>query len=215
MDLNIIQEYLVSLGFTVDKQGLQKFQDALRKMTEQVERATTGTPFGMAAQFAKAGAAVTTVLGAIVSGTVGLMNIVAAGDLQMQLFARRMFTSTDAARDLKYATDALGYSLEEIVWGPKELQERFKELIDIEKQMTHTLGPDFEIQAKRIRDIRFEFTKLDVELKFFAMTLTRDLSKALFGDENAILTKLQNWNKWFVENMPKISAEFTSSLKPV
>lgn len=215
MDISVIQEYLVSLGWKIDQQGLQRFQDALRKMTDAVEQATTGTPFGMATMFAKAGAAVTGTLTAIATGTVAMMNTVAQGDLQMQLFARRMFMGTDAARDLKFATDALGYSLEEIVWGPKELQERLKELIGVEKEMTTVLGPDFEVQARRIRDIRFEFTKLDVELKFFAMTLTRDLSKALFGDENAILTKLQNWNKWFVQNMPEISRGFVAHLKPV
>lgn len=215
MDVNVLQEYLVSLGWKIDQPGLQKFQDALRKATELVERATVGTPFGMASMFVKAGAVITGVLAGIASGVVGVANSVAQGDMDMQLFARRMFMGTDAARQLKYATDALGYSLEEIVWGPKELQERFRELISVEKEMTQRLGPDFEIQARRIRDIRFEFTKLDVELKFFAMTLTRDLSKALFGDENAILTRLQNWNRWFIENMPRLSQELAGHLAPI
>lgn len=213
-DLSVIKQYLVSLGFTVDQPSLNKFQDALRTVSQQVERATMGT-FGIASLFAKTGAAVTGALASIAAGTVGLMDHVAQSDLQFQLFARRMFISTDAARSLKIATDALGYSLEEIVWGPREIQERFRTLTGDQAILQRGLGGDFETQMRRIRDIRFELTRLEVASKYFLMNLVKSLSVMLGGDENSLLNKLREFNQWFQQNIPAIANQVASYLAPV
>lgn len=215
MDLDVIKSYLVSLGFAVDQPELAKFNDALRNVAVQVERVTTGTPFGMVSMFAKAGAAVAGILTTVAAGTVGLMDHVANADLGYQLFARRMFMTTDAAKNLKIATDALGVSLEDIVWGPKELQERFGILTGDQSRMQAGLGGDFEAQMKQIRDVRFEFTRLEVELKYLAMGVVQDLSRALFGNESSLLVELRTFNEWFIENLPKISQVISDRLVPI
>lgn len=215
MDLDVIKSYLVSLGFTVDQPELNKFNQALRNIAVQVERVTTGTPFGMVSLFAKAGVAVTGVLATIAAGTVGLMDHVAQSDLGFQLYARRMFMTTNAAKTLKIATDALGVSLEDIVWGPKELQERFGTLTADQGRMQGGLGGDFEQQMRMIRDVRFEFTRLEVELQYLSMGVVKSLSKALFGDEGSLLKQLRGFNEWFQGHLPEISDEIANRLAPI
>ena len=214
MDANVLSSYLVRLGFDVRQDEFRKFQDALRKVTQQVEYATVGAS-GIAGMFLKAGGAIAGVLAGIVTGTVALADNVAQADLGFQIYARRMFMSTDAAKQLKIATDALGYSLEDIIWGPKELQERFGALVTDQQKMMKELGPDFEIQMRRLRDVRFEFTRMGVEVKYLAMEVVKDLSKALFGDETSLLNRLREFNDWIIKNLPNIAQEITQRLVPI
>lgn len=215
MDLEVIKSYLVSLGFTVDQPELNKFNSVLRDVAVSVERFTVGTPLGIVGLFAKAGAAIAATLTTIAAGTVGLMDHVANADLDFKLFARRMFMTENAAKSLKIATDALGYSLEDIVWGPKELRDRFGVLISDQQRMQTGLGPDYEKQLKTIRDIRFEFTRLEVEGKYFAMYLVKSLGALLGGDESTLLRKFREFNDWFQKNMPRISQELATRLVPI
>lgn len=210
-DLSVIKEYLVRLGFDVKSNELAKFNDALRSATQQVERVTSG----MTKAFVVAGGAVLTTLTAIATGTVGLMDHVAQSDLGFQVWARRMYLSTDAAKSLKIATDALGYSLEDIVWGPKELQERFGILQGDQARMMGGLGGDFETQMRRIRDIRFEFTRLGVELQYLAMQVVKSLSVRLFGNEGTLLERLKEFNDWFISRLPQLGDKVATYLVPV
>jgi hypothetical protein len=165
--------------------------------------------------FLLAGATVTGVLTSIAAGTVGLMDHVAGADLDMQLLARRLYLSTDAARKMKTATDALGYSIEEIVWGPPELAERYRALINDQNKMLDNLGSkDFEKQMRMLRDVGFQFTRLKVDLGYFAMFIVKDLSKALWGDENALLRKLSGFADWFRDNMPGIAESIATKVAP-
>lgn len=209
---NIINEYLVNLGWQVDLPGQTRFNDALRLATREVEKFTGGMTKGFLVAGAEATAALTSISGA----AIGLMSHVADSDLQFQVYARRMFLTTDAARGLKLATDALGYSIEDIIFGPPELRERYSKLIADEQKMFAMFGgSDFEAQMRKIRDIRFEFTRMGLEAKVFSMVLTKDLSKALFGEEDGLQKKLQRINDWFIENLPNISQKVTTYLVPV
>lgn len=212
MDISVIKSYLVELGFQVDHPQLSAFNDALRKTAAQVERFTTGT-FGIAGMFVKAGAAITTTLTGIAGATLGLLDHVAASDLGFQVMARRMFVSVDAARSLKTATDALGYSLEDVIWGPKELRERFGVLIGDQKTLAAGLGPDFEKQMKGIRDIRFEFTRLEVAVKYGVMGLAANIARSLFGDD--ISGKLHERVNKFMKDLPEIAQQISTYLVPV
>lgn len=209
MARNVLNEYLVDLGFDVNQNQLAKFNDALRTAGQSVDRFVSG----MGGGFLKAGATALSVLTSIAGATVGMMDHVAESDLQFQVFARRMFLTTDAARSLKMATDALGYSIEDIIWGPPELRERYGQLLK-DQARTGVGTLDYEKQMRQIRDIRFEFTRMELSAKGLSMILTRDLSRALFGDENALLTKLREFNEWFLTSLPDISRTITTHLAP-
>lgn len=211
MDTSVIKSYLVELGFKVDNRQLNMFNEGMKKAAriagDEIGNITKG--------FLVAGSTITGVLASIAAGTVGMMGHVADADLDMQVFARRMYLGVDAARKMKTATDALGYSIEEIVWGPPELAERYRQLIHDQNKMLAALGgTDFEKQMRHLRDIRFEFTRFGVEMKYFSMILVKDLSKALFGDSDALLNKLQKFNEWFMDNMPRIAQTIAIKVSP-
>jgi hypothetical protein len=211
VDVSVIKSYLVGLGFKVDRRELTLFNESLKKAGDLAERTVTG----MTKTFVAGGVAITGTLAGIAAGFVGLMDHVAQNDLDMQLFARRMFLSTDAARKMKTATDALGFSIEEIVWGPPELAERYRQLIKDQNKMLEALGgAQFEKQMRNLRDVRFEFTRLGVEMRYFTMLVVKDLSKALWGDENALLGKLQQFSDWFMSNMPRIAQSIADKVAP-
>lgn len=218
MDLSVLKSYMVSLGFDVNHQQMSQFNEAMRKVTRAVNTLTQGMAGEGASptvSVVKAAAAVVGALTAVAAGTVAMMDKVAEADLGYQLFARRMFMSTDAAKRLKIATDALGYSLEDIVWGPPEVQERMRQLMKDQKEMQAGLGgEDFETQMRRIRDVRFEFTRLKVEVQYLGMAVVKSLSKALFGDETALLGKLQKFNQWLIDNIPRIANDISTHLAP-
>ena len=214
MDLDVIKSYLVSLGFEIEQPGLRNFQNTLKEVQVGVERVLFGTA-GIAKRFVEAGTVITGALAGIATGTVLMMDRVAQADLGYQVFARRLFTTTETARSLKIATDALGYSLEDIIWGPPELRERYGQLIKDQALMTGGLGAGFETQMRQIRDIRFEFTRMGVELKYLSMGVVMSLSRALFGDETSLLSKLREFNDYLIKNLPNISDQIASKLAPI
>lgn len=209
--LETIKSYLVSLGFAVTDGELRKFKDTLKDITQDVERVAAGMTKG----FAVAGATIAGVLTGIGVGVLDLMNNTARADLGFQVFARRMYMGVDAAKQMKIATEALGYSLEDIIWGPKELRDRYGTLIADQRKMNAGLGPDFETQMKRIRDIRFEFTRMGVEVEYFGMQLTRSLMDKLFGGADSLDKRLDQLNTWFQSHIPQLADNLAKGLAPI
>lgn len=212
MNSDIIKSYLVELGYDVDKKSLNTFNDALRSAGQMLAKFTSGA----ATQVAEVGLGITAALTAVATGTIAMMGEVAKSDLGFQIMARRMFMTTDAAKQMKIGLDALGYSVEEVIWGPPELQHRYRQLIDDQKKLNSGLGgSSFETEMRKIRDIEFEFTRLKVEAQYFVMGLTKALSKALTGDENGLLQKLRGWNEWLIKNIPELASRFSNYLVPI
>ena len=114
MDSSVIRSYLVRLGFLVDGQEKNKFDEALRIATSQITKFTEH----MAKSFVEAGVVATTALTAIATGTAAMMFETAKADLGFALLARRMYMTKDAARSMQLALDALGVSAQDVIWGP-------------------------------------------------------------------------------------------------
>jgi hypothetical protein len=144
----------------------------------------------------------------------GIVDKVAMSDQEFRLLALRMYTTTAQARELKLAMTSLGQPLEMIAWDP-ELARRFGQLVKDQQTMTEQLGPDFERQMLRIRDVRFEFNRFGMELKYLTMFVVRDLGKVLGVNIDDIAAKLKNWNNWIIANMPQISIWLEEKLKPI
>jgi len=94
---DVIRQYLVSLGFDVSQPELNKLNEVLRGATQTIEQFTGG----MAKSFIEAGAAVVTALTAVAGGTLALAVETARSDLQFQLLARRMYMTSEAARQMR------------------------------------------------------------------------------------------------------------------
>ncbi len=207
-DLAVLKSYLISLGFRAD-QGQYNQADALLKMFEsQVTRVTSGS----ATQFVKMGTAIVGVYTAIGSATIGLLDKISQSDLGYQLYAVRMMMSTDAAKKLKIATDALGHSLDDVFINP-ELTRQFQDLVDLQNKLQGSQGGDFETTMRQVRAMRFELTKMHVTATWLMQRLAGDIAKGLGITD--LHGGLKDVGKWFAENIPTISRNIADILVPV
>jgi hypothetical protein len=207
---DVIQEYLVKLGFTTDNVSLASFSNALRNAASLVDNSY----LRMAKRALEFQSAATGVFAAVGGAVIGTALNVADADQEYRLFALHMYTSLPVARELKIALDALGQPLENIMWDP-ELARRFHQLVEDQQRLTQELGPDFENQMLKIRDVRFEFTRFGVELQYLTMMVVQDLAAAFGTDINGLLGKLREFNTWFIANMPTVANWIATKLKPV
>lgn len=208
-DLVIIKDYLVALGFKADEGQFNKVQGTLKTLSTDVERVAAI----VGKRFIETGAVIGGVYAAIGTATVGLIEKISQGELGYQLMAMKMYMSVDAAKKLTIAQEALGKSLDEIAWN-KELTNCFIELVNIQKTMQYGLGGDYTSDMQKVRDIRFEFTKLGVEAKYVMMGLADSIFKA-FGGKGDILAKMQAWNTWIQTHIPLIRDTIAKYLNPV
>lgn len=205
---NYIEEYLLKLGATVDQSGMQKFFQALHGATTVSETSAKA----IAGAFFKAQTEIVAGFAALGTATVGLIEKVAMADQQYRLFALHMYMSKDAARNLKVAMDALGEPLENLTWD-RELRERTRQLIEDQRAMAP--DGDFDAQMKKVRDIRFEFTRMEVEGQYLAMHVVNDFMRALGFGPNELLNKLRQFNDWVTHNLPEISNKIVTLFLPV
>jgi hypothetical protein len=205
---NTLEEYLVKLGGAVDQSGMQKFHQALREATSVADSSTKAIAFS----FAKAQAEIVGGFAAIGTAAVGLVDKVAMADQSYRLFGLHMMMGKEQARGLKVAMDALGESLEDMTWD-KELRDRTHQLIMDQRAMAP--GGDFEAQLKKVRDIRFEFTRMEVEGQYLAMHVVQNFLQALGYGPDELLNKLRKFNDWVIHDLPGIASKVATLFMPV
>jgi hypothetical protein len=191
----------------------RKYEDSLKRTAILTEKFAKGA----AKDFALVGGAFVAAASGVVAGGIALATSVANQDIGYQLLARRMFMTTDAVRKMDFATKALGLTLPEIIFGPVEVQERYHVLIQDETKMLELLGGDQgESAFRRIRDIQFQFTRLEPALKIFAMRLTEDVMNKLFGGSETLEGRMRDFVNWFEspEGFVRISDNIANVLVP-
>lgn len=205
-----LESYLVKLGFDPDMVSFARFSGALRDASSLV-----GLQFGgMVKRVVEWQAGFTGALIGAGTAALGFADTVAMSDQSYRLLALHMYTSLPVARELKVALDALGEPLENIMWDP-ELARRFQQLVKDQQEMTQQLGPDFENQMLKIRDVRFEFSRFGVELKYLTMEVVKMLAEAFGTNIDGLLAKMRQFNSWFITNMPQIARWIADYLKPI
>jgi len=205
---NVLSEYLVKLGFGTDTASFARFAHSLRDADSLV-----GSSFlsmgKKVLEFQLAGVGAFAAIGA---AAVGIADKTAMADQEYRLLALHLYTSLPVARELKIALDALGQPLENVMCDP-ELARGFRQLVEDQRILTRELGPSFEAQMLKIRDVRFEFNRFGVELQYLTMNVVAKLAKA-FGIDDWT-KKLQDFNNWFIRRMPEISEWLATKLKPL
>jgi hypothetical protein len=209
MEAGIFDEYLVKLGFEDDPAGYAKFKSTL---TDAAGIAVSRTK-DIVESLGKWQVATVGAFAAIGGAFLGIADKVADADLGFQLIATKMYMGVGAAKQLSIATDVLGHSLDEIAWNP-ELHRRFDVLLSDQERMAHVMGQGYEPGLYNIREIRFQFSRLQDELQFgFLPGLVSEVFKDLGGDD--ALQKLEKLNDWIIDHLPEITATFGKHLVPV
>lgn len=209
MEAGIFDEYFVKLSFEDDPAGYAKFKSTL---TDAAGIAVTRTK-DIVESLGKWQVATVGAFAAISGAFLGIADKVADADLGFQLFATKMYMGVGAAKQLSIATDVLGHSLDEIAWNP-ELHRRFDILLSDQQRMADVMGHGYEPGLYNIREIRFQFSRLQDELQFgFLPGLVSEVFKDLGGDD--ALQKLEKLNDWVLDHLPEITATFGEHLVPV
>nr|DAO88103.1 MAG TPA: tail tape measure [Caudoviricetes sp.] len=191
---NLLDEYLVGLGFQVDRPGFTEFIHTLQAASQAVNSATGA----WTREFVKAAGIVTTALASVTTAAAGVAKAAANQDLAMEKLARRMMVSKDAAWQMKQATDALGESISDIVITP-ELMNRYQKLVADGRQMKP--GGDFAVTMKGFRDLMFEFTRLKQEVSYAMTWVGYYLLKYLNRPLAEAQARFRSFNDAFVRNM--------------
>lgn len=198
----VIKEYLVSLGFNVNKNSLSDALDTVNfgtyKMVSMVSKMTSS--------LAKGTVGIITLVSSAVVAVGKLIVSVADADMQMQNAANSMWMNVDAYRVTEDAVTSLGYSMNELstIARNPELTARFKELVSLGQQIS--APKELDSMLKKVRDVTFEFDKMKVIAKNGVRQIVYYFMKYLGVDIDEIRAKLSNFNKFLQENLPKISA---------
>ena len=204
--INVIREYLVSLGWHVDQTS---FNAAKRSLGDTTKLVSTFADTSIV-KYAAAGVAVTGFVGTAVAAlyqfTVGLAN----AELKNEMFARKMWMSNDAALSYKNTLDALGVSVQDLYLSP-ELMNKF---IDLRKQASNMElpGGNFENAMKGVRDITFEFQRFKLEASYAVYWVGYYLTQYLAGPMSGIQGGLKGINDTITQNMPQWTKKIASFL---
>lgn len=195
--IDVLKEYLVSLGFSVDTSSLNQARRAMRAAEDSVNQFSNSSLTG----FAKAGVAVITFVATANLAIAKFVGGLAQAELENEMFARRMWMNVDAARAFTSSLDALGVSVQDLYLSP-ELMRKYLELNSLSKGMA---VPDYDKSMQGVRDITFEFQKLKLEGKYALQWIVYYLTKILAGPLAGLKGGLAGINELIQKNLPKWS----------
>lgn len=241
--IDIIKEYLVSVGFHIDKKsfndankgfanlekgmnkftkalsgnkGFKTFADNLGKIFTALQ-ARLSTFFKSAAGMATAGgAAIATAFLIATKALHGFMSSVAQADIEIQKFARRMLTTVENARSLQAVMKQMGIKgLEGLqdVAVNPELRSQFFALRRLSGGLG--LGADEQQGLKSIRAFNFEFQKLGLITDLFFQKLGGYLGKFLTGPLKDLQKLMDSLNSFFARNADRIAQILAKSISSV
>jgi hypothetical protein len=202
--LDVIKEYLVSIGFAINQAQYNKVQSQLGKLDKDVK----GDAESMGKAFVKAGSLIVSAITTASIATEKLVEKTVKADLESQKFGRRMMMNTRYAKDFKMSLDAIGESMEDVAFNP-ELRNQFNQLIGLSRQL-RTPG-DASGQFKDFRQIIFNFKKMQVEGKYSLEWISYYILKYFNDPLNKLDKTADAFHKKIIKNMPiwsKKAAEF-------
>lgn len=193
--LETIKEYLVSLGFAVDKgsygqaekaigsleSGLAKFAPKVVKVFGQA--ATAVAAFGVAAAAASA----------------KFLNGLGNQEIQMEILSRQLWTTQQQAMAFNATLKAMGTSLQDLYLSPT-LMSQYQQLHSVALQM-QTPG-DYNQQIKMVQNLQLQFKQLKLEAYYALQWIGYYFVKYMNGPITRVQGVLESINKVIVKNMP-------------
>ena len=205
--LDVIKEYLVSLGFEVDNHEFNQAKQTVDKLGKVVQSNTSG----MAKNYATAATVVVGAIASITAATAGLVAQVAKADMEYQKFALHMWMSRQQAKELKISLDAVGESVEDIAYIP-ELRQQYLQLLGMGREL-QTPGAAAD-QLQYVRQITFEFKRLRMEATYALEWITYHVVKML-DPTRSVRDTLKDINDIISRNMPVWTAKVATWLASV
>lgn len=200
--MNIIEEYLVKIGATIDREAFSGAAQAINQLAAMAEK------LGRAFKYGALLAAIAKVTEAIVQN----IKAVADADMEYQKLAKTLWVTKETAKAFSLITKTMGAKPEDIAWIP-ELREQFFRL---RAEMNALATPsDADGQLRWIRDIGYDVQSLQLKLKMLREWVVYYLIKYL----GPYIKEVQKFIRWISDalgkNMPAIARRLASVLSSV
>lgn len=189
--IEVIKEYLVSIGFKTDDKAYNEVQKSLGKL----EQALGDFSKTVAGKFVIAGAAVEG-FSLVASAAIGTFAVtMAKADQQVEIFARRMLTTEKNARSLKTVMSAMGLDsledLKDVALNP-ELRQQFLALRNVAAGLEP--GQDVQNNLAQIRQLTYEWQKFQVLVTYGMQYIAGYTAKYLSGPLKQLMAFMQRIN---------------------
>lgn len=194
-----LQEYLVKLGWDVDKKS---FREAMSSM-QGFEKESGNFVKKLGKNLTNAGQLLFATISAGSLFVADILDKVSDADRATERFARKMWTTKENARALTTALEAMNASYEDIFWMTPEEYDRmmglksFGSKLEAPEELNETL--------KLVRDIQYEFSRLKVMAEYAQRWVAYYLGRYLGTDLEEIGEKFRNFNDWLAEHIPAIA----------
>ena len=206
MNPETLKEYLVSIGWDIHESDYKHATDVISKFGEKISKRispnvkTLGTAASFVLDVLKVG-------NKIIAQTI---STVADLDYETEKLARQWWVSEEAARSYSTALDALGETNEDLVTMTDEQYRRLVELNQIGRGLEAPKELDDFLLT--VRDIKFEFAKLKVEIQYGLRWVTYFFAKMNGTDAKNIREKLRSFNENIQKNLPVIAKKIAEIL---
>jgi hypothetical protein len=201
-----LREYLVKLGWDVNKQGFDNATDLVDRFAVKL----MSKAGAMGTAFISASAAMVKASLATVDAILDIAFSVAEADTAVERLARKYWISEQSARSLQNAQEQLEISVEDLMYATDEEYKRFLRLNEYGKSLEAPAALDDTLV--KIRDIQFEISKTKSIISYGSRWLMYYLGQYLGYDIDELITKYKSFNEWLRTNLPKITQKVAKFL---
>ncbi len=194
-----LEEYLVKLGWNIDEMSFSK---ALGMIT-QVEGGSAKMVGSLVSGTAKGAAALASMFLALELGIAKTISKVAEADLEVERFARKMWTTEAKARSFTTALSAMGASYNDIFYMTPEEYNSFMTLNSLGQQLEAPKALQDDLRL--VRDIQFEFAKMKMEANYATQWVAYYFIEHFKIPMQEGKTALESLNDYIMKNMPQIT----------
>ena len=194
------QEYLVKLGWNVDKQSFSSATSFIKSFASTVNNINKN----IIGSVVSASSETYGIFKDIFTNLIKFTNGVAQADNATAEFARKMWTTKENALSFNTALNALGKSMDDVFTMTPEEFQYLTELRNLGKN----IQPPKELynMLKTVRQINNEFNKLKVMFSYGKQWVTYYFLKYMGTDLETIRNKFAKLNEWLMQNLPKIAS---------
>ncbi|MCL6442072.1 MAG: hypothetical protein K6T83_01175 [Alicyclobacillus sp.] len=193
--LETIKQYLVSLGFRVDKSSFGEAQKTL----STVDKGLRDFASGAVLNFGKAAAAVAAFMAAANAGINHFISGLGDQEIQMEMLSRQFWTTQQQAQAFNATLQAMHANLQELYLSPT-LMKQYQQLHGVALEMQ--TPSDYKQQISQVQDLQLQFKQLRLEAYYALQWIGYYFIKYMSGPISKVHDVLQSINQVIIKNMP-------------
>lgn len=194
-----MKEYLVKIGWDVDKEGF----DNTMSLVNDVAGKLSGKAAGIAYSFVKASGIVVDALITVNESLVSVVEETAKLDYETEKLARQYWTTEQNARSFSTALDVLGENTSDLMYMTQEQYKRFIELNRLGK--TLEAPNELDTYLTKVRGLNFEVSRLKMIFQYGTRWVTYWISQFTGEDVENFTGVLRRLGDYIIKNIQPIT----------